>query len=99
MAKQLGRDGHELDFARYPIPGWRPLDGFKIDPSLIYALMRQESGFRASAISKGGALGLMQLMPQTALLMQKQMPNHYSGAADEPTLNITLGAELRCSAC
>lgn len=96
MAKSLGSNGHELDFARFPIPSWQPEGGFTVDPLLIFALMRQESGFHPSAISPGGALGLMQLMPQTASLMQKQMSLDLSlpparGNVSEPVVNLTLG--------
>ncbi|WP_207486096.1 lytic transglycosylase domain-containing protein [Arenibaculum pallidiluteum] len=37
-----------------------------IDPALVLAMMRIESGFRVRAVSPKGAMGLMQLMPATA---------------------------------
>ncbi len=37
-----------------------------LDPRLVDALVRAESDYNPSALSKKGAMGLMQLMPQTA---------------------------------
>ncbi len=51
---------------RYPLPDWEPEGGFVIDRALLFAFMRQESKFRARAVSRVGASGLMQVMPATA---------------------------------
>lgn len=47
---------------------------YNIDPNLIKAIIRAESGFDRYAVSKKGAQGLMQLMPETAREMRVSDP-------------------------
>lgn len=58
-----------------------------VDPELVDAVIRAESGYNPAAISQKGAAGLMQLMPATA----RQL-----GAADRfnPVENLEAGVKL-----
>lgn len=55
-----------------------------VDPRLVKAMIRVESGFQAGARSRKGAMGLMQLMPETARLYAVLDPY-------EPRSNIEAG--------
>jgi soluble lytic murein transglycosylase-like protein len=88
------RDGKKIDGGLYPVPKWRPREGFTIDRALIYAVMRQESAFRTRARSRVGARGLMQLMPRTASIVARDRRLRWRRGRNrlfDPALNISLG--------
>lgn len=63
-----------------------------VDPAWAYGLMRQESRFNIGARSNVGAGGLMQVMPNTAKLIARQMGETYNPAAlSDMNTNIRYG--------
>ena len=55
----------------YPSPNWIPPKGYVINKALIFAFIHQESTFNVNAKSRKGAIGLMQIMPNTAKFISK----------------------------
>ncbi len=62
-----------------------------VDPEIAFELVRVESGFSPTAVSPVGALGLTQLMPATARLLQ---PGITREEIFEPETNLRLGFEF-----
>ena len=62
---------------------WPMRGATDLSQSLMYALIRQESRFYPGAISPAGALGLLQLMPQTFAKLDKESLPQERGAMSE----------------
>lgn len=77
--------------AAYPMP-WRTIvdqHRGELPRALIYATMRQESGFRPEVVSRAGAVGLMQVMPEVASKLAGQPVTRQM--LKSPEMNIELG--------
>ena len=80
MGKTPYRDDIELRFPMHlnsKVFGWS--NRRKIDPAWTYAVIRRESAFMQDARSSVGAMGLMQLMPNTARQVARQLKIRYRG--------------------
>jgi soluble lytic murein transglycosylase len=67
---------------------------YGLDPALLAAVIYQESKFNADARSKRGAIGLMQLLPDTARGIAKRTGGSRFRISDlsNPELNVRYGA-------
>ncbi len=63
---------------------------YGLDPFLVMAVIKAESNFDPNAISKVGAIGLMQLMPQTADYIAKKL-GYIDYQISDPSMNIEMG--------
>jgi soluble lytic murein transglycosylase-like protein len=64
-----------------------------VPPQLVWAVMRKESDFRSDALSGSDAMGLMQVIPQTALAIADRRGVAYlDGMLFEPHHAIEFGA-------
>jgi peptidoglycan lytic transglycosylase len=89
-------------FSDYPLLYPRPYEGAVSEatqlsglaPDLIYGVVRQESLYRADAVSSAGARGLMQLEPATARITARywKLRRPLVGDLFDPYVNTSLGA-------
>lgn len=103
LARDLGAPSLELRAAEtaapslrlsslYPVPPYQPEGGYEVDQAVILAFARQESRFEPAAISKAGARGVMQIMPQTAVTIthDRSLAGRNKARLDDPVYNMTL---------
>jgi len=91
---EVPREAWEIFF---PLNNWETIKQearrYHIDPYEAAGLIRQESVFSPTAVSRAGARGLMQVMPATGQLISKRQGSGSITASDlfNPTLNVKLG--------
>ncbi len=72
IALQVGKDALDRDPSAvrlaYPLEAIPEAsrEGTHVEAGMVYAIARQESGFNPAAVSRAGALGLLQMLPGTA---------------------------------
>lgn len=68
---------------------------FDLEPAYLYAVILAESSFRPDAVSSVGALGLMQVMPETGEWIAGKLDLSDSFTTDmltDPALNVRFGS-------
>ncbi|HEX6790139.1 MAG TPA: lytic transglycosylase domain-containing protein [Candidatus Krumholzibacteria bacterium] len=94
------RRGSEDDFrylthpVPYPVQVMAAAQREGISPDVIYGMMREESCFDTDVISRAGAVGLMQLMPDTARRIARKL-DLAPGSGDrlgDPVVNVSIGS-------
>jgi soluble lytic murein transglycosylase len=88
------RRGLPRDLFSFPKDGLPTIKTASVDTAAVYAVTRQESHFRADAVSGAGARGLMQLMPGTAEETAAKVGVEYSQQrlTSDPAYNALLGS-------
>jgi soluble lytic murein transglycosylase len=68
--------------------------GIRVEPGLVYAVMREESGYRPEVVSISGARGLLQIMPETGerLAVRESLAEFSPDDLFIPSINIRLGS-------
>ncbi|SMG24145.1 soluble lytic murein transglycosylase [Paracoccus sp. J56] len=93
LAKAAAAKGVVYPAAYYPLTGLetRPLG---LPPELVMAIARRESEFNHTVSSHAGALGLMQVMPDTARSMARRLGEPFDQArlTRDAAYNARLGA-------
>jgi soluble lytic murein transglycosylase len=87
-----------IDRVRYPLRYEQIVRGharnYNLDPALVAAVIYQESKFRPNAKSSSGAIGLMQLRPETAegIAIRTGGTQFHTSDLYDPEINIRYGS-------
>lgn len=88
--------GLPFDHYAYPVNGIPPFKQFgpEVEPSVVYAIARQESAFNQAVVSPAQAYGLMQVTPDAGKYVTKRAGVGFdlSRMKTDPVYNATLGA-------
>ncbi|MBE7411640.1 MAG: lytic transglycosylase domain-containing protein [Leptospiraceae bacterium] len=68
-------------------------DTYQVSEDIVYAVMRQESFFRESAISVSNAQGLMQVIPSTGKFLAKAL-NEKDYSLFDPNISVKFGTKF-----
>jgi soluble lytic murein transglycosylase len=92
LARRAGRSGVTLLQTGWPAAAAIPPDA-GIEPALALGIIRQESSFDGTTVSPAGARGLMQLMPDTAAQVARQigLPASIPALTGDARYNLRLG--------
>jgi soluble lytic murein transglycosylase-like protein/predicted negative regulator of RcsB-dependent stress response len=96
VAGQIGTIDPRLWRLSYPRGYWQYVEKYaeeyRLDPMLVYAVIREESRFKTDALSRSRAHGLMQVMPGTGRLIAKDLGLNYSRRKMyTPQYNVNMG--------
>ncbi len=78
--------------ASFPRPYAEIVKASGLDPDLVYSVMKAESGFDERAVSRAGAVGVMQLLPSTArFICEREKIAYDEEKLREGEYNVKLG--------
>jgi soluble lytic murein transglycosylase len=98
MLERMSPGDERLYRLAYPVPDMELLAGAAkragLEPAIVAAIVRQESGFNPRATSGAGARGLMQIMPEVAqqIARAQRIPEWTTGLLYQPEVSFAFGA-------
>lgn len=89
LKNTFDRKTHPRDFSEFVV---RYAEEYKVPETICYSIIKCESSFDSTAVSKAGAIGLMQLMPDTFTYLSARTGDNYEkGMLYDPETNIRYG--------